>query len=211
MDWIITSLIDELKESGLLDKTLVVITADHGEMLGENGGPRRPRLGILRRNWRMCRLSSWTRPSRLSREPHHWLAGGFNADDSRFAWAFRCRPANYIRALRCILQSLNTNRTIYLNTARQYATLQGACFTQGDREIERVGGADSRTTFDISNEGSHTSFAPEELPATNAPNIFTFDKFQNNFLHNYFTARCCTRRNSPNSRRCEEDRVLRET
>jgi len=31
MDWTISSIIDELKESGLLDKTMVVITADHGE------------------------------------------------------------------------------------------------------------------------------------------------------------------------------------
>src|SRR4029079_16390584 len=34
MDWVIASIIDELKQSGLLDKTLVVITNDHGEMLG---------------------------------------------------------------------------------------------------------------------------------------------------------------------------------
>ncbi|MFO1512696.1 MAG: sulfatase-like hydrolase/transferase [Verrucomicrobiota bacterium] len=39
MDWIIASLLDELKETGLLEKTLVVITSDPGEMLGENGGP----------------------------------------------------------------------------------------------------------------------------------------------------------------------------
>ena len=33
MDWNITSILDELKSSGLLDHTLVIITADHGEML----------------------------------------------------------------------------------------------------------------------------------------------------------------------------------
>ena len=39
MDWNITSILDELKSSGLLDNTLVIITADHGEMLGTDGGP----------------------------------------------------------------------------------------------------------------------------------------------------------------------------
>ncbi len=39
MDWNITSILDELKSSGLLDHTLVIITADHGEMLGQDGGP----------------------------------------------------------------------------------------------------------------------------------------------------------------------------
>src|SRR5947208_7858083 len=39
MDWVLASLVDQLKESGLLDKTLVVITDDHGEMLGGEDGP----------------------------------------------------------------------------------------------------------------------------------------------------------------------------
>src|SRR5262249_7877315 len=34
MDWVLASIVDQLKESGLLDNTLVVITNDHGEMLG---------------------------------------------------------------------------------------------------------------------------------------------------------------------------------
>ena len=38
MDWVMASIVDQLKESGLLDKTLVVITNDHGEMMGANGG-----------------------------------------------------------------------------------------------------------------------------------------------------------------------------
>src|SRR5581483_9355134 len=37
MDWVMSSLIDQLQESGILDHTLVIITADHGEMLGAKG------------------------------------------------------------------------------------------------------------------------------------------------------------------------------
>ena len=39
MDWVMASIVDQLKESGLLDKTLVVITNDHGERTGADGGP----------------------------------------------------------------------------------------------------------------------------------------------------------------------------
>jgi phosphoglycerol transferase MdoB-like AlkP superfamily enzyme len=46
MDWILASLIEELERLGLLDQTLVVITNDHGEMVGEDGD----RLG---HGWRL--------------------------------------------------------------------------------------------------------------------------------------------------------------
>lgn len=39
LDWVLASLIDELKALEILDQTLVVITNDHGEMLGEDSGP----------------------------------------------------------------------------------------------------------------------------------------------------------------------------
>src|SRR6185295_7788194 len=39
MDWVLASMVDQLKESGLLEKTLVIITDDHGELLGAQGGP----------------------------------------------------------------------------------------------------------------------------------------------------------------------------
>src|SRR5207245_9013358 len=39
MDWLIASLLEQLQDSGLLEQTVVVITNDHGELLGANGGP----------------------------------------------------------------------------------------------------------------------------------------------------------------------------
>ena len=38
MDWIIASLVKHLQSTGLLDKTIVIITNDHGEMIGEEDG-----------------------------------------------------------------------------------------------------------------------------------------------------------------------------
>jgi len=39
MDWVLASIVEQLEESGLLARTVVIITNDHGEMLGEHGGP----------------------------------------------------------------------------------------------------------------------------------------------------------------------------
>jgi hypothetical protein len=184
MDSIISSLIDELKESGLLDKTIVVITADHGEMLGEEGGP----VG-----------HGWALTPELANVPLIIM------DPGQPGYRINHTIGSQVDLMPTILESLgiplpsgelyqgaslysanlNTNRTIYLNTARQYGEIQGARFIQGDRESEQGGGPDARQAFDISNEDSHTSFAPEQSPATNSPFIFSFDKFQKNFLHNY--------------------------
>ncbi|MDB6024378.1 MAG: hypothetical protein JWM68_601 [Verrucomicrobiales bacterium] len=38
IDWILSSLIEALEKNGLLDETLVVITNDHGEMIGDEDG-----------------------------------------------------------------------------------------------------------------------------------------------------------------------------
>jgi phosphoglycerol transferase MdoB-like AlkP superfamily enzyme len=184
MDSIISSLIDELRESGLLDHTMIVITADHGEMLGEDGGP----VG-----------HGWALTPELANVPLIIMDPGHPG--------YRINPTigSQVDLLPTILDSLgiplpagelyqgaslysanlDTNRTIYLNTARQYGEIQGARFIQGDGESEKGGGADSRPAFDISNDGSHTLFVPEESPVTNAPYIASFNKFQNNFLHNY--------------------------
>ena len=45
MDWVMASIVDQLKESGLLDKTLVVITNDHGERTGRRMAAHRAWLG----------------------------------------------------------------------------------------------------------------------------------------------------------------------
>jgi len=81
--------------------------------------------------------------------------------------------------------TLNTNRTIYLNTFRQYGMIEGAHFISGDRETDKSGGANSHDVFDIVNEGSHTMFVPSTRKAQNTPSILSFDSFQKNVLRNY--------------------------
>ncbi|HWD94349.1 MAG TPA: sulfatase-like hydrolase/transferase [Verrucomicrobiae bacterium] len=184
MDWTISSLLDQLKESGLLDKTLVVITADHGEMLGENGGP----VG-----------HGWLMTPELANVPLIIMDPGHPG--------YRVNPVigSQVDLMPTILDTLgipvpsgelyqgtslyssdlNTNRTIYINTFRQYGILEGARFVDGDRETEKGGGDESHPAFDLTNQGSHTVFVPETSAAPPVPAISTFDQFQKNFLHNY--------------------------
>ncbi len=184
MDWTITSIIDELKESGLLDKTLVVITADHGEMLGEDGGP----VG-----------HGWSITPELANVPLIIL------DPGRPGYHVNPTIGSQVDLLPTILETLgiplpagelyqgaslysanlNTNRTIYLNSFRQYGEVRGARFVTGDREIEKNGSAYSRQVFGIVNEGSRTTFIPEPAATADTPPISSFDSFQKNFLRNY--------------------------
>jgi hypothetical protein len=184
MDSIISSLIDELKDSGLLDHTMVVITADHGEMLGENGGP-------VGHGWALTPALANVPliimdPGHPGYRINHTIGSQVDLMPTILDSLGIPLPSGELYQGASLYSSnLNTNRTIYLNTARMYGEIQGARFIQGDREMEQGGGVASRAAFDISNEDSHTSFAPEQSPATNAPDISSFDKFQNNFLHNY--------------------------
>jgi phosphoglycerol transferase MdoB-like AlkP superfamily enzyme len=184
MDWTISSIVDQLKESGLLDKTLIIITADHGEMLGENGGP-------VGHGWVMT--PELANVPLIIMDPDHP--------------GYRVNPVigSQVDLMPTILDTLgipvpsgelyqgtslyspdlNTNRTIYINTFRQYGILEGARFLSGDREIGQGGGGESLPAFDLTNQGSHTVFVPETAAAPSAPSISSFDKFQKNLLHNY--------------------------
>jgi len=184
MDWTISSIIDELKESGLLEKTMVVITADHGEMLGNDGGP----VG-----------HGWALTPELANVPLIIM------DPGHPGYRINHTIGSQVDLMPTILDSLgialptaqlyqgaslyspdfDTNRTIYLNTFRQYGMIEGAHFISGDRETDKSGGANSHDVFDIVNEGSHTMFVPSTQKAQNVPSISSFENFQKNVLRNY--------------------------
>jgi hypothetical protein len=82
-----------------------------------------------------------------------------------------------------------TNRTIYLNTFRQYGVIRSGLFFCGDRSQGR-GPDRTRGVFSFSNEGARTIFqlVDEQTPAvTNSAgfSISSFDQFQGNFLRHY--------------------------
>lgn len=184
MDWIKSSLLDQLKESGLLDKTLVVITADHGEMLGEDGGPVghgweiTPALAnvpliIMDPDHHGYRLNR-TIGSQVDLMPTILDSLGIPVPSGELYQGASLYSAN-----------LNTNRTMYLNSFHAYGEVEGDRFIRGERDNNKQDNVTARRVFEITNEGAHTTFVPEQSSATNAPTISSFDKFQKNFLHHY--------------------------
>lgn len=183
MDWVIASIIDELRETGLLDKTLVVITADHGEMLGDDGGP----IG-----------HGWKVTPELQNVPLIIL------DPSRRGFHLNDVIGSQVDLLPTLLGRLGipvpdgqlyegasldsidpaARRTIYINSLLQYGIVEGPKFIRGERAPE-VGAAEKvHETFTITNDGPRAVFEPQSN-ARNLPSISPFDQFQENLLFNY--------------------------
>jgi arylsulfatase A-like enzyme len=87
MDWVVGGLLDKLDELGLLDRTLVVITGDHGEMVGEEAnwamGGNRPGLVQRSVDRHGPPAAGFTRQSRAGSHvdllPTHWIGSEFRA------------------------------------------------------------------------------------------------------------------------------------
>lgn len=185
MDWVIASILDQLKESGLLDRTLVVIADDHGEWLGANGGP----IG-----------HGWLLTPALVNAPLIIL------DPDNPGYHLNYTFGSQIDLLPTLLDRLGislpsdqlyegcsldspdrpSNRVDYLNTFQQYGILSGKQIMLGDRVKDQTGsGHPERKIYPISNQGSKTLFGPEgTAPELNA-SIRDFDTFQEGLLRNY--------------------------
>jgi hypothetical protein len=186
MDSCLSSILDQLQASGLMDNTLVIITDDHGEMLGENGGP----IG-----------HGWATPPDLTNIPLIIM------DPGNPGYHLNDTIGSQVDLLPTILDLLGlplpddqlyqgaslysataqTDRTIYLNSFQQFGIIQGSRYICGSRE---TGGGDpahdsSVKVYEITNDDAHTRFPRIELPGGTSPVIGPFDQFQENFLKNY--------------------------
>lgn len=185
MDWVITSIVDQLKESGLLDRTLVVITSDHGEMLGGKDSA----LG-----------HGWAVTPELANVPLVIM------DPGQPGYRINETIGSHIDLLPTILETLGIpspetelyagrslytaspepDRLVYLNSYRQYGVLTGRHLVLGDRSSDKGElNPIHAKTYLISNEGSRTVFI-EDSPVTNLTvSMRQFDEFQEGLLRNY--------------------------
>jgi arylsulfatase A-like enzyme len=180
MDWIITSIVDQLKDSGLLDKTLIVITGDHGEMLGENGGPLghgwafTPELG----NVPLIILN----PARPGYRVNSTLGSQVDMFPTILDILGISRPGGQLyQGTSLYSANADSKRTIYLNSFQQYGVFQSGLLFCGTPE-----GPDGYYTY--TNDGARTIFKKfDGTPGAggSAPTIAPFNRFQANFLRNY--------------------------
>ena len=181
MDWIVSSVVDQLRDSGLLDRTLVVITGDHGEMLGAQGGP-------VGHGWAVTpELANVPLiimdPDRRRYQVNPTIGSQVDLFPTVLDLLGLAMPSGQLcQGTSLYDRSKDGSRTIILNSLRQFGILRDREFFSGDR-----GRSDGRVVraYAISNQGAGSSFAP--VPMTNAPaiSIADFDRFQGNLLSHY--------------------------
>jgi len=183
LDWVIASIIDELKNDGLLDHTLVIITDDHGEMLGENGGP-------IGHGWAIT--PQLTNIPLIIMDPDN---PGYHLNDTVGSQidllptildllGIPIPPDQLYQGTSLYSSVAQNDRKIYLNSFQQYAVVDGKHFLWGDREIDTPG-TNLLKFYSITNRGSRTMFLTNSAAGVSPPPIATFDKFQENLLQNY--------------------------
>lgn len=187
MDSIIAKIVEQLKDSGLLDKTVILITGDHGEMLGQNGGPVghgwafTPELG----NVPLILMN----PSRPGYRVNKTLGSQVDILPTLLDVLGIAQPRNELYEGTSLYSAgADPNRTIYLNTFRQFGILKSGLLFCGNRK-ERTRIEEPVGYYSYTNNGARTIFTALDRPPTGVTNstvsISDFDRFQANLLRNY--------------------------
>ena len=189
IDWVLASIVDQLKESGLLENTLVMITNDHGEMLG---GKEDEHIG-----------HGWAMTPQLANTPLIVM------DPARPGFQINKTIGTQVDFLPTLLDRLNIPippeqlyegqsldaehrqaRRGYVNSYKQFAIVDGDKLLLGDRESNNPAGPASRGAgFSITNDGARTIFTELEgmgaALAERVAGMGRFDAFQESLLRNY--------------------------
>jgi len=184
MDANIAAILDELKAGGLLDKTLVVITADHGEMLGENGGP-------IGHGWKIT--PQLANVPLIVMDPDH---PGYRIND-RIGSQVDLLPTlldtlglplprgELYQGQSLYAQATKGGRVIYLDSYEDFAVITDGEMRIGNRKDP--GGMETTQpapVYQIKNVGATTAFV-ETNRSARPFSLRQFDDFQLGLLRNY--------------------------
>jgi hypothetical protein len=185
MDWVMASIVDQLKESSLLDKTLVVITDDHGEMLGAKGGP-------IGHGWVITpELANAPLIIMDPQNPGYHLNYTLGSQIDLLPTLLEILkiplpPGQLYQGRSLYVPEAGDRRLVYLNSYEQYGIIADNHFVSGDRKADERGASSAaRTVYAISNHGSSTRFSADRAAKEQPLSIRSFDEFQENFLRNY--------------------------
>jgi arylsulfatase A-like enzyme len=181
MDWVISSIIDELRALGLLDRTVVVITNDHGERLGDGNG----RLG---HGWELepelinqpLIVMDPKRPgARVNREP------GSHVDllPTVLDLAGIAVPADELYQGRSLYRTLGWRKRIHLNSYDHRGVIADGCYLLEEPRGRSVPSV--IRSFRIDDSGDRARFVPAEHAYSVTEQMDLFEPFQESLIEHY--------------------------
>ena len=185
MDSMLAAIIDQLKESGLLDNTMVIITNDHGEMLGEHGHPVghgwafTPELG----NTPLIFMD----PQNPGYHVNYGIGSQIDLLPTILDRLSLPQPPGQLYQGRSLDAKAGPNdRRTYLNTFQQFGVLAGNRVLVGERDSSANNSTTSKGgIFRITNQATKTVFTEDHSSTEKFASIEAFDEFQENFLRHY--------------------------
>jgi membrane-anchored protein YejM (alkaline phosphatase superfamily) len=183
MDWVLASIVGQLDDSGLLDKTVVIITNDHGEMLGEHGGPigHGFQLSPELVNTPLIIMD----PRKPGYRVNRTIGSQLDLLPTLLDLLGIPIPGDQLyegRSLARAGEGEGKGHLIYLNSLQQFGVITDNRLMLGDRE--RDNGA-LTSSFTITNDGARTIFQEDAASPPTDVSIQRFDQFQENLLRNY--------------------------
>ena len=179
MDWIIASMIDGLRDNGLLDRTLVVITNDHGEKLGDEKG----RIG---HGWSLePGLSNIPLivmdPRRPGHRVNYTLGSQIDVLPTILDLLGVPVPAGELmQGVSLFDEALNRDKVVRLSSLEQRGVIRG------DRYIlERPGDDGGAEVFRITHDGARTHFEKTDETESVTEELDRYEAFQDSFIRNY--------------------------
>ncbi len=186
MDRGIASILDQLRDCGLLDNTLVIITNDHGEWTGEDGG-------AIGHGWYLTPELANTPlivmdPQRPGYRLNYTIGSQIDVLPTVLDILKVPLPPNQLYEGRSLYAALEGDtRLVYSDTYDEYGIIAGNRFIFGTRKAGGRGTASScpKSVYVISNQGNRTLFTEDRGARETATPIRPFEEFQENLLRNY--------------------------
>lgn len=185
MDWVVASLIETLEQLALLDHTLVVITSDHGEMVGEE-------KGLVGHGWRLhpqlCNVPLILLDPRVPGGRTNYTRG--SQIDLLPTILDRLQipppPGALFQGVSLFSDAARADRPIWLNSYQHRARIAGDRFVLEERQAGQRA-ADARLrSFVIQHEGIRTVFREtEEEHGDLTRCLDQYERFQKSLIVHY--------------------------
>lgn len=183
IDWVLASILDELGRLKLLDKTLVVITDDHGEMVGEN----HDHLG---HGWnvepRLCNVPLIILdPRKQGARVNPVLGSQVDILPTILDLMGMAVPSGELyQGVSLYSESALSDRPVYISSYLQRAVIRRNIYS-----LEEVppGQTQSKVTraYTISHSGAKTEFEPTKASDPISDEMNRFDRFQKELISRY--------------------------